>query len=97
MDSDELELEPDPYLGPSPKKPPTVAEANKTVQLKKELQNLVRQARLDKVTDRESKEKAFEPITERLDKVEKAVKPLGTTVKKASKKVVETCIFVWCS
>jgi hypothetical protein len=35
MDSDELELEPDPYLGPSPKKPPTVAEANKTVQLKK--------------------------------------------------------------
>jgi len=35
MDSDELELEPDPYLGPSPKKLPTVAEANKTVQLKK--------------------------------------------------------------
>jgi hypothetical protein len=35
MDSDELELEPDPYFGPSPKKMPTVAEANKTVQLKK--------------------------------------------------------------
>jgi hypothetical protein len=35
---------------------------------------LVRQARLDKVTDREGKEKAFEPIMEQLDKVEKAVK-----------------------
>ena len=35
---------------------------------------MVRQARLDKVTDRESKENAFEPIMEKLDKVEKAVK-----------------------
>jgi tetrahydromethanopterin S-methyltransferase subunit G len=33
-----------------------------------------RQARLDQVTDKENKEKEFEPITQRLDRVEKAVR-----------------------
>lgn len=68
--------EPDPhhYLGPPPKKPQTDAQVNKTIKLKKQLQNLVRQAQLNKVTEREIKEKTFETITERLVKVEKAVK-----------------------
>jgi hypothetical protein len=38
------------------------------------LQEKVRQARIDQIIDRESKEKSFEPLIEQLDKVVKAVK-----------------------
>jgi hypothetical protein len=72
----------DPDLGPSPKKPPTDAQVNKTIKLEKELQHFYRQARLAKITDREIKEHAFGPITERLDKVEKAIKQTDEELKK---------------
>jgi hypothetical protein len=64
----------DPFLGSPEIKQLSVAETKKTIQLGNELQEKVKQARIDKVTDRESKERAFEPIIEQLDKVVKAVK-----------------------
>ena len=54
----------------------------KTIQLRNELQEKVRQARIDKVTDREIEEKAFEPIIEKLDKVVKAVKQTDEVLSK---------------
>jgi len=69
------ESESESFLEPQhQKKQPSVAEASKTIQLRKELKNKFRQARVDQITDKENKEKAFEPIMQRLDKVEKAAK-----------------------
>jgi hypothetical protein len=55
------------------KKELSVEEADKIIQLREELQNMFKQTRIDDVTDKENREKQYEPITQRLDKVEKAV------------------------
>ena len=81
----ELERERKKLIGPSKdddddEKPPhekkelSVEEADKIIQLREELQNRFKQTRVDEVVDKENREKQFEPITQRLDKVEKAVK-----------------------
>jgi hypothetical protein len=48
----------DPFLGPPTEiKQPSVAQANKTIKLRNELQEKVRQERLDKVIDKKKKKK----------------------------------------
>lgn len=66
------------------KKRMSVVEANKLLNTRKQLQNMLKQSRLDSINEREVQEKTFEPITHRLDKVERAVKE---TDKDLSKKL----------
>ena len=51
------------------KKQKTIEEVNKINQLREELKWVVRQTQVDKVIDQENKEKQFEPIIQRVDKV----------------------------
>jgi len=59
---------------PREKTPQSVEEADKIIQLREELQNRFKQTRADEVTAKEDRKKQFEPITQGLDKIEKAVK-----------------------
>jgi archaellum component FlaC len=59
-------------LKPKYEKQITAKESNKNIQLEKELQNVFKQS-LNKVS-KKNRGKQFEHITERVDKVEKAVK-----------------------
>jgi hypothetical protein len=52
----------------------SVEEADNIIQLREELKNRIKQTRVVEVVDKGNREKQFEPITQRLDKVDKAVK-----------------------
>ena len=56
------------------KKQQTFEEARKSIELKEKLKNIVKQARTDEIIGKEYTEKQFEPVTQTLDLVEKAVK-----------------------
>ena len=71
-DSDEdleSELEPPPHE----KTQQTVKEAKKTIELRENLRNLLKQTQVAEIVDKEDKEKQFKPKTQMLQKVEKAV------------------------
>ncbi|KAF6200036.1 hypothetical protein GE061_006336 [Apolygus lucorum] len=57
-----------------PKKEMTVKEADKIKELKQELRRAFREARVDELNDRETKERMFAPITEQLVEVKNAIK-----------------------
>jgi hypothetical protein len=58
-----IESDSDPFLKPQRReKHPSIAEANKNIQLRKKLINLSRQARLDQVTDKENNPSAWNSI-----------------------------------
>lgn len=59
----------DPLLKRHKKKQQTGEEANKTIKLREELRNTLKQNQTDEITAQENREKQFEPITQRLDKV----------------------------
>ena len=52
----------------------TVKEANKTIQLIEKFKNMLKQTQADEISAKENKEKEYETIRQKLDKVEKAVK-----------------------
>jgi hypothetical protein len=65
----------DPLVKRREKKQQTVEEANKIIELRrKKLRNMLKQNQADEITAKGNREKHFEPTTQRLDKVEKAVK-----------------------
>ena len=78
-DPEDLESEPPP---PSDKKQQTVKEAKKTIEIREKLRNLLKQIQATEIIDRESKEKEFKPITQLLEKVEKAVIPTDEDLSK---------------
>jgi hypothetical protein len=55
------------------KKKQTIQEAKKTIQLRENLRDLLKQTQATKIIGKESKEKEFKPITQLLEKVEEAV------------------------
>ena len=63
------------------KKQQTVQEANKTIQLRQKLRNKLKQTQNDETIVKKIKKK-FEPITQRLDKVEKAVRQIDEDLSK---------------
>jgi hypothetical protein len=69
-DPKDAESEPPPL---PEKKPQTVQQAKKTLQLRDDLRTLLKLTQATEITDTEEKEKQFKPITQRLEKVEKAV------------------------
>ena len=46
----------------------------KTIELREHLRNVLKQTQPDEITGKENREKQFEPLTQRLEKVEKADK-----------------------
>jgi hypothetical protein len=72
-DPEDLE-EPEQELTSLPeKKQQTVKEAKKTIQLRENLRDLLKQTQAAEILDIEDKEKQFRPITQRLENVEKTV------------------------
>ena len=51
----------------------TVKEAKKTIELRENLRDILKQTQATEISDKESKEEEFRPITKLLEKVEKAV------------------------
>ena len=56
MDSDEFKIDPDPKP-PHEKKQRTFEEANKTIQLREKLRNMLKQSQADEIAAKENKEK----------------------------------------
>jgi hypothetical protein len=74
LDPEDIESEPEPPPREKERQQ-TFQEAKKKkkIQLRENLRNLVKQTQANKITDREDREKQFGPITQMLEKVEKAV------------------------
>ena len=64
------------------KKQQTVKAANKIIQLRETLKNMLKQTQASEISDKENREKQFEPITQRLDKAEQAVKQTDKDLRK---------------
>jgi len=72
MDPEDVESEPEPP--PCEKKAANCSRSNKKKnQLRENLRNLVKQTQANEIIDRKDREKQFGPITQMLEKVEKAV------------------------
>ena len=75
----DLESEPPP---PPEKKQQTFKEAQKTIQLRENLRNLLKQSQATEIVDKEDREKQFKPITQKVENVEKAVIRTDTDLSK---------------
>lgn len=64
------------------KQPPTAADAEKALLLRKELQTKFKQEKMDMMNDVYTREKAFEPVTKKLNEVVHAVKQTDTDLSK---------------